>query len=108
MKIYSLSSLPLSLSFHFTISCGKVEIESTKNAFTSAKLVIVAKTFFLFLFLLFLLVEEKYGWTNKGKMDVGVKVGGGGRVVMRTFFDAILAHQPRVSSPLFPQIGFSD
>lgn len=74
MKIYSLSSLPLSLSFHFTISCGKVEIESTKNAFTSAKLVIVAKTFFLFLFLLFLLVEEKYGWTNKGKMDVGVKV----------------------------------
>lgn len=79
MKIYSLSSLPLSLSFHFTISCGKVEIESTKNAFTSAKLVIVAKTFFLFLFLLLLLVEEKYGWTNKGKMDVGVKVEGGRR-----------------------------
>lgn len=40
------------------------------------------------------------GVVEAGKMDV---TGG-----VCAAFDAILAHQPRVSSPLFPQIGFSD
>ena len=109
MKIYSLSSLPLSLSFHFTISCGKVEIESTKNAFTSAKLVIVAKTFFSFPFSSSPTRRGEVWLDEQGENGCGSEGGGREeRVVMRTFFDAILAHQPRVSSPLFPQIGFSD